>query len=272
MNALTWLALGLAVLLTPMTSPVAVRAHALVERGRLATDSGQLVGLPAGRLPLRVWLVAAAVSGVLATVAVTVLAGGTLGLAAAVGSGTVGRLVLVALRSRTTRVHEAELLSAVRLIAAELEAGGRPAMALEAAAEACPQHRAALTTAAEACRHGGDLPLDAPALSGLAHAWRIATVTGAPLAAVIRRVGDDLAGRTDQRRRVSSAVAGARSSAAMLAGLPVLGLLLGAAMQARPLDVLLGSPSGRLLCLVGVTLDCAGVLWTQRLTSHAERA
>jgi tight adherence protein B len=51
----------------------------------------------------------------------------------------------------------------------------------------------------------------------------------------------------------------------------VLGVLLGAAMQAHPLDVLLGTPSGRLLCLVGVALDAAGLLWTRRLTSRAER-
>jgi tight adherence protein B len=109
-------------------------------------------------------------------------------------------------------------------------------------------------------------------LRGLAQAWSVAVTTGAPMADVVRRVADDVAARLEQRRGVSAAVAGARSSALLLAGLPVLGLLLGAAMQARPLEVLLQTPAGQLLGLAGVTLDALGVLWTQFLIARAERA
>lgn len=267
MSALSWLALGLGVLLMPLVSPVALRTRVLAERGRLAVGSAQPVGV---RRVLRPG--PAAVLGCLAaTVAVAVLAGAVLGLTTAVASAAVARLVLAALHARTTRRREAELLTALRLLAAELAAGGRPSAAFAAAAEGCPEHRAAFAAAADACLRGDDPPLDAPALAGLAQAWRVAAVTGAPLAAVVGRVADDLAAQAEQRRSVTSAVAGARSSAAMLAGLPLLGLLLGAAMQARPLDVLFGSPSGRLVCLVGVTLDAAGLLWTQWLTARAER-
>jgi tight adherence protein B len=87
---------------------------------------------------------------------------------------------------------------------------------------------------------------------------------------VVGRVADDLAAQVDQRRGAGSALSGARTSAVLLAGLPVLGLLLGAAMQAGPLHVLFGTPSGRLLSLLGVALDSAGLLWTQWLTSRAE--
>jgi tight adherence protein B len=51
----------------------------------------------------------------------------------------------------------------------------------------------------------------------------------------------------------------------LLAGLPALGLLLAASTGARPLGFLLHSPPGRLCLLTGLTLDCAGLLWIERL-------
>ncbi len=80
----------------------------------------------------------------------------------------------------------------------------------------------------------------------------------------------DLAARIDQRGAVATALAGARSSAALLAVLPVLGLVLGTAMQADPVTVLLATPAGT-RCLVGVGLDAAGLLWTHWLAARAER-
>src|SRR5262249_61587821 len=112
---------------------------------------------------------------------------------------------------------------------------------------------------------GHDPPLREPGLAPLRHAWAVAAASGAPLAEVVGRAADDVVARVDARRAVAAFLAGARSSGAMLAGLPVLGLLLGAAMGGRPGQVLLGSPSGQLLCLTGVVLDSLGVLWTQRL-------
>ena len=214
-----------------------------------------------------------AVATCLAVTITTFLAGGAvLGAAAAIACSTGAHVALSALRGRARRLRAAQLLTALRLLAAELNAGGQPSAAFQAAAEASPHHQTAFEAAAGACRRGDEPQFDDAALAGLAHAWRVATVTGAPVAAVVSRVADDLAGQAEQYRSATSALAGARSSAVLLAGLPVLGLLLGAAMQARPLAVLFGSPSGRLLCLIGIALDALGVLWTERLTTRAERA
>ena len=204
--------------------------------------------------------------------AVLAWAGPILAAATGIGSATVARLVLVALRTRAARRRAAELTSAVRLIAAELESGSRPSAAFTAAAQASGIWCAEFTSAAAACHAGHDPPLDGAELRGLGQAWRVAARAGAPLAAVVRRVADDLGARVEQRQAVTAAVAGARSSAALLAGLPLLGLLLGAAMQAHPLDVLVATRAGQLVCLLGVSLDAAGVLWTQRLAAAAERA
>jgi tight adherence protein B len=267
MTGLTWLALAGAALLTPAPDARRYRASALREHGRLATVQQEPV-IVRPRLGPGLLLLACGVLGA----AVVAVAGPVIGAAVLVASGTIARLLTVAWRGRQAARREAELCAALRLLAAELDAGSRPGAAFAAAADACPEHRAEFTASARACAAGRDPPLSAPALRGLAQAWSVAVTTGAPMADVVRRVADDVAARLEQRRGVSAAVAGARSSALLLAGLPVLGLLLGAAMQARPLEVLLRTPAGQLLGLVGVTLDALGVLWTQFLIARSERA
>ena len=69
----------------------------------------------------------------------------------------------------------------------------------------------------------------------------------------------------DQRRAVAVALSGPRASAAVLTGLPVLGLLMGTAMGARPWAFLLESPGGRVLAAAGVLFDVAGVCWMRRI-------
>jgi tight adherence protein B len=61
---------------------------------------------------------------------------------------------------------------------------------------------------------------------------------------------------------------GPKASAGALALLPVLGIALGEAIGAGPLGVLTGTGLGQALLLAGVTLLCAGVLWSGRITSQ----
>ncbi len=89
---------------------------------------------------------------------------------------------------------------------------------------------------------------------------------------MLARVAADLAAADMQRRTVAVALAGPRSSALLLSGLPLLGIALGAAMGARPVPFLLGDPLGRVLCCVGVLLDAAGLLWMRRILRVAARS
>ncbi|MDQ2748848.1 MAG: type II secretion system F family protein, partial [Actinomycetota bacterium] len=147
--------------------------------------------------------------------------------------------------------------------------------ALDAAATAAPEHadafRAAATSAAAGDAARALVAARCDELEPLAHAWRVAETCGAPLAGVLDRVAADLADQEQQQRSVTVALAGPRSSAVMLAGLPLVGIALGAAMGAHPLTFLLGTPHGRLICCAGAALDAAGVLWTQRLMQRALR-
>ena len=65
--------------------------------------------------------------------------------------------------------------------------------------------------------------------------------------------------------RVEAGLAGARATAAILAGLPLLGLLLGQALGADPVAFLLSGGAGGWLLLIGSALICAGLLWSDTI-------
>ncbi|MEO6886983.1 MAG: type II secretion system F family protein [Jatrophihabitantaceae bacterium] len=272
MSALAWLAAAGCLLLVRLPSAALPRADALAGRGRLAArvraDAPRLDRLGSGAV------VPVAVGCGVGSVAVAVVRGGlVMGIAASVVLATVGAMIRTAHRGRRATRRERDLRTAIGLVVAELEAGSTPAAALVAAAEANGTDRQCFARAAEQARVGGSLaPAFAEAggvLKPIGHAWRIAESTGARPADVLTRIGADLAAVQDQRRAVASALAGPRSSALMLAALPLLGIVLGVTMGADPLAFLVGTPTGRLVCCVGVLFDACGVWWTQRLLANA---
>ncbi|MDF3150187.1 hypothetical protein PBV88_55875, partial [Streptomyces sp. T21Q-yed] len=102
--------------------------------------------------------------------------------------------------------------------------------------------------------------------------WRVAVDQGAGLAAGLDRLEGALRAERDQRADLRAQLAGARSTVVMLAGLPVLGLLLGAAMGADPLHVLLHTGAGLGCVLVGGVLEALGMWWALRIVRGAEAA
>ncbi|MFC8433726.1 type II secretion system F family protein [Streptomyces sp. NPDC057253] len=132
-----------------------------------------------------------------------------------------------------------------------------------------------------AARFGGDVPgalaaaarrPGAEGLLGLAACWRVAVDQGAGLAAGLDRLEGALRAERDQRADLRAQLAGARSTAWMLAGLPVLGLGLGAALGADPLRVLLHSGAGLGCLVVGGLLEGLGMWWAMRIVRGAEAA
>ena len=132
-----------------------------------------------------------------------------------------------------------------------------------------------------AARFGGDVPgalavaarrPGAGGLLGLAACWRVAVDQGAGLAAGLGRLEGALRAERDQRADLRAQLAGARSTAWMLAALPVLGLGLGAALGADPLHVLLHTGTGLGCLLVGGLLEGVGMWWAMRIVRGAEAA
>jgi tight adherence protein B len=84
-------------------------------------------------------------------------------------------------------------------------------------------------------------------------------------------VEDDLRARSRHRLELRSATAGSRASAALLAGLPVLGLVMGGGVGADPWRVLTTTGTGQLLLVAGVGLEVGGLAWSARLVRRAVR-
>lgn len=105
----------------------------------------------------------------------------------------------------------------------------------------------------------------------VAAAWHVAEERGVALADLLDAVRRDLAGRIRFRSRTEAGLAGARSTAAVLAGLPLLGIAPGQAIGDAPLALLLRDTTGGLLLVVGAVLVCLGLWWTERITARAVR-
>jgi tight adherence protein B len=91
---------------------------------------------------------------------------------------------------------------------------------------------------------------------------------GLAIATLMRAGRSDIAERQRFSARVSAGMAGARATAVILAGLPVLGVLLGQLIGARPLSFLLGGHAGGALLVIGSLLACAGLAWSDRITDR----
>ncbi|MFJ8854521.1 type II secretion system F family protein [Streptomyces sp. NPDC102437] len=161
----------------------------------------------------------------------------------------------------------------------ELRAGHEPGQALLVALRGNGVMGAAEASVSAAARFGGDVPgalaqaarepgLDG--LAGVAACWRVAVDGGAGLAVGLDRLEGALRAERRRREELRAQLAGAWSTVAVLALLPVLGLGLGAALGADPLRVLLHTPAG-LVCLVtGGLLEAAGLCWAARIVRAGE--
>lgn len=95
---------------------------------------------------------------------------------------------------------------------------------------------------------------------------------GAPLAAVLEEVVAAVVADAEAEAELAAALAGPRTSVRVLLGLPALGVLLGTALGADPLAVLLDGGPGTVCGLLGCGLVLAGWCWTRALVARARRA
>ncbi|OIK27063.1 type II secretion system F family protein [Streptomyces malaysiense] len=189
------------------------------------------------------------------------------------------RLAGEARRARERRVDQ--VIALCGAFAGEVRAGRQPGEALLRAARDSGGLGGAQAAVVAAARFGGDVPgalavvarqPGAEGLLGLAACWRVAVDQGAGLAAGLDRLDGALRAERDQRADLRAQLAGARATAVLLAALPALGLLLGAAMGAAPLRVLLHSGPGLGCLLTGALFETAGLWWSARIVRGAGAA
>ncbi|MFB4423524.1 type II secretion system F family protein [Streptomyces sp. QL37] len=189
------------------------------------------------------------------------------------------------LRRRARRRESEEAADAVTslcgAVVGELRAGRDPGQAMLAAVRDTGALGAAEPAVLAAARFGGDVPgalrqaavgpgLDG--LAGMAACWRVAVDGGAGLAAGLARLESALRDERRRREELRAQLAGAWSTVVVLALLPVVGLGLGAALGADPLEVLLHSPAGLVCLVVGGLLEAAGLFWASRIVRAGEAA
>jgi tight adherence protein B len=110
----------------------------------------------------------------------------------------------------------------------------------------------------------------AEGLAGVAACWQVAVDGGAGLADGLDRIADALRADREQREDLRAQLAAPRSTVALLALLPVFGLVLGGGLGADPVGILLRTPAGLGCLAVGGLLEWAGLAWTARITRTAE--
>jgi tight adherence protein B len=194
----------------------------------------------------------------------------------------VGTAALRHRRRRRLRSAEQEgraLQAALDVLVGELRVGVHPVRAFEvAAAETVGGVAISMRGVAARARLGADVAAGLRAAAGssvlptqwdrLASCWQLASEHGLAIATLMRAAQRDIVDRQRFSAQVSSGMAGARATAAILAGLPALGVVLGEVIGARPVRFLFGGHGGGWLLLVGSTLACCGLLWSDRITDR----
>ena len=240
-----------------------------------------------GRLPHRPWSSMSwrrstgVVAGVGLLAAATTIAGPSGLLAAAMllvtGSVLAGR----ALAERRRRRALPEILRGLRALNRELRAGADPLTAAQAATGACRGAGSrVLGSLVLLMRTGHPAPEVADrsvvdsadpafrALDFLRSGWLLSRRHGVAFGRVVGAIADELAGQVAAVEARTAQLAGPRMSGYVMAALPVMGVLLGTGMGVDPLAVLLGTPLGNVLLVVGVALMCAGLLWSARIVGR----
>lgn len=229
-----------------------------------------------GRRPVRIrsaWIgVPAALVGLVLLPPATVIA-------AAIISGT---LVLRrrCARHRSARSAEATgMRDGLEILVGELRVGAHQVAALAAAAgEVGGDVGARLQTVSARGRMGGDIAAGlhavascspiAPSWRRLAVCWGLAQQHGLAVATLMRAAQHDIIERDRFRQRLDAGLAGARTTAAVLAGMPVLGLAMGQLIGADPVAFLLSGGVGGAVLVVGVALSCLGLWWSERIIAR----
>ena len=242
-----------------------------VRRARMASVVGGIArprGFSDIRIPPSAAAVAALAGAMLSTPLVAVLAGAAAFLGA--------RTWLASRAARGSDVRLRSLAEGLGALAADLRSGRSLDAATTAAVAACadPDAGPALARAirAPAAAPVGRVdPVLGEALGRIAAAVRLSGRTGCSLAAVAGAVEDDLRARHRHRLELRAATAAPRASAALLAGLPLVGLAMGSGVGADPWGVLTGTAAGQVLLVAGVALEAAGLAWSARLIASALR-
>ena len=186
------------------------------------------------------------------------------------------------IRAAGRAAESSALQGALDVLVAELRVGAHPVAAFDvAAAEVDGVVAASLRAVAARAWLGADVAAglrtvaDRSSMSAhwerLAVCWQLAQDHGLSIATLMQTAQRDIVARERFSADVDAGLTGARTTAAVLAALPVLGVGLGELIGAKPLSFLLSNDAGGWVLVAGVTLACAGLLWSDHITARVLR-
>lgn len=195
----------------------------------------------------------------------------TLAVAGAMAGATAIHMLRARRAASAERRRKAAAAAYLGAVSTNLQAGATLPDALARAGEQVgeTQVRADAMRIAHQARTGARLEPRVPELERLAVLWTLSVSRGVPLAKLIAALRDDIDHANRHRDATRAALAGPQTTAAVLAALPVAGVLMGTAMGASPLAFLTGGGLGGVLLVVGTALVCAGVLVSGRIIQGA---
>lgn len=197
---------------------------------------------------------------------------------AAGGGGSAGTGVVRSRTGRRTtgsaRRERADLADVLLAVAAQVRAGAPPPVAWaralgEEQRVVEPQELEAALRRATGCGAGRRHAALRARVRGAVAGAGVAADTGAPLADVLEDLATAVEADAEQAGDLEAALAGPRATARVLSALPLLGVLVGAAMGARPWAVLTTGGVGTALGVAGAVLLVAGRLWVGALLRRA---
>lgn len=224
--------------------------------------------------PVRILVGLIAVAGVTAAGALAGLAGMLAAIMLGCTAYLLGRRLLAERRRRRALP---DVLRGLRALNRELRAGADPVTAVAGAARAGRGAGADVLgrllvlmragTGSEPAMPDQDGP-EGRVLDALCCGWVLSVRHGVAFGRVVSGIADQLSDEVGAEQERVAQLAGPRMSGYVMAGLPLMGLVLGAGMGVDPVQVLIGSAAGQLLLMVGVALLCAGLLWSARIVGR----
>lgn len=188
-------------------------------------------------------------------------------------------------RPRRRRWDPEPLGDALEVVASALEAGLPAAAALVVArdstawgiAETARLDRVVTclsrgSPTAAAWHAAGDDPRATDSYRTVGSVWDLAVETGGPLAEAVRSLIDHLREQSRLLGRLEVLAAGPRTSAAVLALLPVVGPALAVVIGADPARLYLATPVAAASVSVGLVLTGAGWRWSRAMVERAARS
>lgn len=194
------------------------------------------------------------------------------------GSAAAATAVHTVARRRRARAATARAAAAAEFtghLADALGAGATPADAASRAAAHLPAsappalRRDVVQFTAAAQRGVAPQQLATPELQRVAALWAISISRGVPVARLFGLARDEIDHALRHRAATQAALAGPRTTAAVLALLPLAGIAMGAAMGAHPLQLLFSPGIGGALLVGGTALVCAGVVASGEIIGRA---